>query len=406
MSKSTSKEAESNNLENPPPSIAVKEEERPRIRVNKETLFPFVTGAGLLFTGFLAFLVYRSYIWSAFLALLLFVGFDGFNRKLIKLFGRFKGGRDLSAVLSSIIVMTITLGPAIFIVRLLISEAIQIFFQVKDVFTGDKIFQLIYRFPYFNDLVTSQPFFWVNLQNMIVNNLNEVSGLMDTETIGDWLLNAYNLVLGSMTFTINFAVNIFFALVLLYFLFRDGEGFFRLMERRLPIPPVYSRRFAGRMKEILQAVIKGNVFVSVLQGTAVSIGLSICDIPNSVLYGSIAAVFSLVPVIGTAVVWLPVALYLAFINHSYGYAIFLAIYGTGMYVFLENIFKPLILDKKLGIHPLFLFLAIIGGIKEFGITGVIIGPLFVTLFMTVWNIYHFWESGEAYRYKELEDGDN
>ena len=139
VSKSISKEAESNNPEQLPESAQPVGEERPRIRVNKESLFPFITGAGLLFTGFLAFLVYRTYIWSAFLAILLFVGFDGLNRRLQRTFGGFRWGRDISAVLSSVIVMTITIGPAIIVVRLLISEAIQIFFQLKEILTGDKI---------------------------------------------------------------------------------------------------------------------------------------------------------------------------------------------------------------------------------------------------------------------------
>ncbi|MCB1308570.1 MAG: AI-2E family transporter, partial [Leptospiraceae bacterium] len=64
---------------------------------------------------------------------------------------------------------------------------------------------------------------------------------------------------------------------------------------------------------------------------------------------------------------------------------------------LENIVKPKLMDRKLGMHPLLLFFAILGGLTEFGFTGVILGPLFVTLFMTIWSIYHIWESSPAQR---------
>ncbi len=368
-------------------------EDRQKIRVNKDKLFPFLAGAALLGSGILVYLVYRSYAWSIFLAFLLYVGFEGINDKLRKAFYKIRGGRDIAAILSSFFVIITTVGPAFFIIRLLVQESIQLFYQIKELISGEGIFELIYKFPLITDLLTSQPFFWVNLQLMLHNNLNRVGGEFDIQTIGDWLSNAYTIVLDGMTFTVTFLVNILFAMVMLYFLFRDGDLFFRIMERSMPIPPVYIRRFTERMKGILLAVLRGNVFVSILQGSAISLGLSICHIPNSVLWGAVAAVFSLIPVIGTSVVWLPAALYLGFVDNSPGYALFIVVYGIAIYLFLENIFKPMILDRELGIHPLFLFLAIVGGLKEFGFTGVIIGPLFVAFFMTVWNTYHFWESG-------------
>ena len=83
---------------------------------------------------------------------------------------------------------------------------------------------------------------------------------------------------------------------------------------------------------------------------------------------------------------------MAFLRQEYAPALFLSIYCPAVYLILENVFKPILLDRKLALHPMFLFLAILGGIAEFGPSGVIIGPVVVTLFLTMWRIYHIWGS--------------
>lgn len=362
-------------------------------RFHRELIFPFIVLALLLLTGFLAGLVYRSYLWPAFLAVFLFVGFYRFNQNLRNWLAFTGFSRDLAATISLIVVTVIILGPALYILQLLVEQAIQLFYQVRDLLTGDRIFHLVYSFPSITETVTSYPFFWVNIQTMINNNLAEAGSILDPENVGNYLANAYNFLLGSVTLTLNLTVSLIFSLILLYFLFRDGDRIYTTIRDSLPIDPAYTSAFAKRMKEILSAILKGNIFVSFLQGVAVFIGLTICDIPNAILYAAIASVFSLVPVIGTAPVWLPAAVYLGWIHGQIGCAIFLIVFGEGMYLFLENIFKPMILDRRLGIHPVMLFFAILGGIKEFGMSGVIVGPLLVALFMTVWNLYRIWESG-------------
>ena len=101
----------------------------------------------------------------------------------------------------------------------------------------------------------------------------------------------------------------------------------------------------------------------------------------------IAAILSVVPVIGASVVWVPCALYLAMFEMRLGAAILLAVYCLTILPVLENFIKPKLLNTKLGIHPLLLFFAIMGGISEFGLIGVIMGPLFLMLFKVIWDVY-------------------
>jgi predicted PurR-regulated permease PerM len=173
-------------------------------------------------------------------------------------------------------------------------------------------------------------------------------------------------------------------------MFHEGNHFNNVVQNIMPMQADLYKSFILRMRDIIWAVLVGNFFVALLQGVAITIGLLISGIPSPVLWGVVAAIFSLVPVIGTGVIWLPAAFYLAFIENSYSYAIFIAIYGESMFLLLENIVKPLMMNKKVGLHPLFLFLAIVGGITEFGISGIFVGPLAVTVFLTLWTILKLW----------------
>lgn len=372
-------------------TAAVEDEpDRHAIRtLSRESILPYITTILLVGAGFLVFIVYRSYAWPVFLAVLFYAGFENLNRLLVRLF---RGRRTPAAVLSTILVIIVVLGPSAFLIQYLVFEAIDLVFRLKEYVSGEKILLLAHSLPVATDIITSEPFFWVDLVGTVQTFMGEYASYLDPDKFGSWISNAYSFMTDTLQFTIKLAANLLLGLILLFFLFRDGHNFYSFMERALPFPAVITRSFVDRMKEIISAVLRGNIFVSVLQGAAVGFGLFMTGIDNPVLYGSIAGIFSLIPIVGTMVVWLPASLFLAFVEISYKKGILLGVYCLGMYLFLENILKPKLLDKKLGMHSLFLFLAIIGGIQEFGITGVVLGPLFVTLFLTIWSIYHIWDA--------------
>lgn len=371
----------------PVPDVGLTEE---TIRtLSREAILPYLAGLLLLLSGVLVFIVYRSYAWPAFMALLLYVAFESVNVKLRGLFGN---RRNLAAASTVLLVIISILGPVALLIRHLIRELIYIIELLRTYPFSEKLFDLGLSFPFLTDSYTSEPFFWIHLAPAYRTELGQYTQLLDADRLGAWLSNAYAFVSGGISLTATMTVNILLGLIILFFLFRDGSVFYQFLEDALPFPRTITRKFTDRMRRILRAVLLGNVFVSFIQGTAVGIGLSICGIPNSIVYGFIAALFSMIPIIGTSVVWLPAALYLIIAQQAYGTGIFLILWGIFFYFALENILKPILLDRKLGLHPLLLFLAILGGITEFGVTGIILGPLFVTLFMTIWTIYHVYDS--------------
>jgi len=356
----------------------------------RDQILQYLSTGILLGAGFLTFLVYRSFLWSFFIAGILYIGFEKPNQYFLKIF---KGKKTLSASVSLILVLAVILGPVLFLLRYIIKEAVIFVLNLRDVSSLDRIYSFAQQFPFLIDIVTSEQFFWIEMLETFSSFLQKYGRFFDPEQLGLWIEDAYSFFKLSMAYAIGLADMIFFGLILLFFMFRDGPILYSKTLEVLPFPEGVIKKFMTRLREMIYAVLKGSVFVSFLQGLMLGLGLFIVGIPSSVIYGTIAAFFSLIPIVGTAVVWLPASLYLAFIENSYGLAVFIAFYGLGMYLFLENIFKPKFLDSKLGVHSVFLFFAIVGGLKEFGISGIILGPVFVALFVTLWGMYKIWDSG-------------
>ncbi len=356
------------------------------IVIRQESVFLLTAGLLFLASGFLVALVYRSYAWSAFFAVLFYVGFERVNLLFLRLFR----SRTASAAASTLTVIIVFILPAYLILQHLIREVLSFIIFLRDHMNDEQIIETALKFPYFTDLVTSNMFFWIEIQNFLLEYAAKYEHLVDPNRVAEWMSSASYWLVGGVTFTVNAVLNLMFGIILLFSMFHEGHRFNLVMQNIMPLQADLYRTFIQRMKEIIWAVLVGNFFVSILQGAAITFGLLIAGVPSPVLWGVIAAVFSLVPVVGTGVIWLPAALYMAFIEDSYSYGIFLLIYGPGMYLILENIVKPLIMNRKVGMHPLFLFLAIIGGIKEFGLSGVFLGPLVVTVFLTLWTIVKLW----------------
>ncbi|MCP5483636.1 MAG: AI-2E family transporter [Spirochaetales bacterium] len=357
--------------------------------LHKDRIVPYLAALLLIGASLLVFLVYRSYAWPTFFALLVYVGFIPVNKYLTRLC---RGNRNLAALLTTLLVILAIVAPTALLVRHLISQVYDLVILTRDSLTGERLVFTLQRFPLLTDFLTSSPFFWVDLHSSLQEIGSGYTRFLDTDSIGSWVGGVFVIVKGSLTLTLGLLFNLLLGLIILFFLFRDGPLFYEFLEQALPFPQELTERFVTRMRDLITTVLRGNVFVSILQGTAVGLGLTICGFSNAAVYGFIAGIFSLIPVIGTAFVWFPAMLYLALVEESYGLALFIAIFGLSAYLILENIFKPKLMDRKLGMHPLFLFLAILGGIAEFGPSGVVLGPLFVTLFMTIWSIYHIWDS--------------
>ncbi|HBB49397.1 TPA: hypothetical protein DEQ22_00655 [Candidatus Nomurabacteria bacterium] len=174
-------------------------------------------------------------------------------------------------------------------------------------------------------------------------------------------------------------------LIMFYFL-KDGAKWQRAVIVLSPLSDQDDEKIIGRLRQAVNSVIKGSLFIALVQGVMMGIGLWLFGIPNSALWGIVAAVTSLLPTIGTAVVSVPAIVFL-FISGNISSAIGLAIWAALMVGMVDNLLYPFIVGEKINIPPLLILFAVLGGLSLLGPVGILVGPLSVSLLYTLISIY-------------------
>jgi predicted PurR-regulated permease PerM len=188
------------------------------------------------------------------------------------------------------------------------------------------------------------------------------------------------------SFSLRFLINFLFMLMIMFAIFNEGHKLGDLVYHIIPFPRDIEHSILKRLREVIKVLVAGNIAIMLLQGVAIAVGFFIFGIKVPVLGGCLGALFSLIPGIGTSFVWLPAAL--GFIlSGKYLVAILFIVWCLGWYLFLENIAKPRFFGSKLDFHPLVFFFLLIGSIGAFGLPGIIVGPIILTLFFSLWEIY-------------------
>ena len=177
-------------------------------------------------------------------------------------------------------------------------------------------------------------------------------------------------------------VNFVLALLAAFFFFRDGDKILEKMVRLMPLTNTQGRRLLTSIDDAIVANFYGIVAVGGVQGLLVAIALRIVGNHSSVLLGIAAAICSLVPLVGPALVWAPVAIYLFATGHI-GSGIFLVIWCVVVVGFSDNIVRPLVVAGRVEAHPLLLLFALLGGAQAFGILGLFLGPILLSLIMAI-----------------------
>jgi predicted PurR-regulated permease PerM len=184
-----------------------------------------------------------------------------------------------------------------------------------------------------------------------------------------------------------------FALILLaaFFFFVEGEAILNELKTLSPLPDTYDQEFATKFKDVVDATFRGQVMTSIAQGIATGAGLMIAQVPGGLFWGAVAAILSLLPMVGAAVVWVPATVYLyidATMGHrGYGGAIFLTVWGVIVVSTIDNVVRPWAMKGKAQLPAIPLLFAVLGGLQAFGFIGLVIGPLVFSMLMTVIDIY-------------------
>jgi len=337
-------------------------------------LLPYIFIIVFISIGYLTFYIYKPYVLALMIAIIFYIIFRKINNFI---YTKINPRKNLAAMISTFIVIFSVIIPLLYILTSLIKEASVAVQYISKWMTPENIDSLLKKFQ---SILT-----WLNLENLNLSSLqNDLLSISKTVSLSV-LKSSGNMLSNIFGGTANFLFSIF----ILFFLFKSGDKLGEKIYSNLPFPDEMEKEIGDRLFEVLDAVIKGNMLVAILQGLVIGILFTIFGLPTPILYGTIASFFALIPIIGTSIVWLPGSLYLYFSGNPI-MAIVLGIISLIFYFGLENIVKPWLLDKKLKMHPIFLFLAILGGLTQFGLKGLILGPLIVTAFLTIWKIFSLW----------------
>jgi predicted PurR-regulated permease PerM len=182
------------------------------------------------------------------------------------------------------------------------------------------------------------------------------------------------------------AVDLFFFFFALFFLLRDGSDYYQKMRNILPLPPKDQDRIFARLHLSILAIVRGWFLSALAQGTAATVGFLLIGFQPAVLLGVMAALASILPVGGTAFVWGPVAIFLL-VKGATVKGLFLLGWGLGMVGTIDNLLAPYLMGHRVHLPLLFLLFAILGGVSVFGVIGLILGPLLLSITPTVLDIF-------------------
>ncbi|MFA7209710.1 MAG: AI-2E family transporter [Parcubacteria group bacterium] len=180
---------------------------------------------------------------------------------------------------------------------------------------------------------------------------------------------------------------IFIMFFSLFYLLIDGEKLVRKIMRLSPIKDSYENTLIDKFNSITRATIKGTTLVAIIQGFIGSLLFIATGVSSPILLGLIMTVSSVIPAIGAGLVWLPVGIVMILLGHLSAGIIILVVGGLFIST-IDNFIKPRLVGKDTQMHPLLILFATLGGIEMFGISGFIVGPIIMSLFVALWDIYY------------------
>jgi predicted PurR-regulated permease PerM len=181
---------------------------------------------------------------------------------------------------------------------------------------------------------------------------------------------------------LNALVALAIMLFLLFFFLRDGEQMLATAVRLIPMRPARRGELVDHVAAVTRAVVFGSLLTALVQGVLVGIGFALVGLPSPVVFGAIAAVASLIPFVGTALVWVP-AVGVLVLQGRWVAALVLAVWSVAVVSSADNVVRPLFISGRAQISTLPVFLGLLGGVTAFGPIGLVVGPVVVALTLTL-----------------------
>lgn len=189
---------------------------------------------------------------------------------------------------------------------------------------------------------------------------------------------------GQNTFTLG--LNLILTLYVAFFFLRDGRRLVDMLIRALPLGDARERLLLDKFAGVTRATIKGSLLVALAQGTLGGLMFAILGIQGALLWGAVMVLVSLIPAVGAALIWAPVAIYL-FATGDWVSGLILVGFGFGIIGMVDNLLRPILVGRDTQMPDYLVLLSTLGGLGLFGMNGLVIGPLVAALFLAFWEIF-------------------
>lgn len=297
-----------------------------------------------------------------------------------RLLVRCRGKQALASLLTIMVVVCLVLIPFSGLIGVVVAQAINVSQSVTPWVqsflaqpTAFSDYQ--HKIPYYEQLL---PY-----RDVIIQKLGILVGNASTLLIDSF---------SSMTkMTVNAALMSIIMLYTMFYFLIDGHKLLDKILYYLPLEDREEQLLLQRFTSVAKATIKGTLIIGIIQGTLCGIGFSLAGIQSPVFWGTLMAVLSIIPSVGTAIIWLPALIILLLLRDITG-AIILGVVCGLISGNIDNVIRPRLVGNDTQMHDLFVLFGTLGGISMFGLIGIMVGPILAALFVAIWEIY-----GESFK---------
>jgi predicted PurR-regulated permease PerM len=297
------------------------------------------------------------------------------------------GHRAMSAFLTCLLVITIIVTPLFLVLSVAISEASSLYHLLtqESILQSsiEKTLTVIKSAPYADVFLDTAAFD----QERIASDIRSLSQ------------NALGLLQAAYQGVTHFIFWVFIMFFTLFYFLIDGKKALRALMELSPLKNQHDKLLVQKFISISRATLKGTIVVGVIQGLLGGITFWIAGIPSPAIWGLVMILFSIIPMIGSTIIWFPAGVIMFFLGDAWQ-GIFILSVGLGIISVVDNILRPKLVGKDTQMHPLLIFFATLGGIAFFGLPGFVIGPIIVSLFMALSEIYRIEFRDQLKEYNE------
>ncbi|MFA7302229.1 MAG: AI-2E family transporter [Candidatus Paceibacterota bacterium] len=328
----------------------------------------------IVVTSTLCFFIFQSYLVVLVLAAVFAVVLQPLHRLVLRVM---RGLPGLAAAVTILLTVTCVLVPLTFIAFQVLSEAQQLYTAIA-VGEGNIHFSAVIQdanravSQYAPGLAVSEADLALSIDQYSQEALS-------------WLVHSLGNVFGSVA---RLLFDLFIFVIALYYLLRDGIRLKQWVAEATPLSDADDNKIFARLEGAVNSVIRGSLTIAIVQGILTATGFSLFGVPNAILWGVVAALASLIPGIGTALVLAPAVAYLFIVGATLP-AVGLLVWGVLAVGMIDNFLGPKLMGKGMRLHPLLVLLSVLGGLAFFGAAGLFIGPLSISLLFALLAASHY-----------------